>query len=1231
VILQPILYNLTQTSPNYNYKNLVLTSASRTVSACTFSGTLAVQSINSTVSPATATFLVTPPANTNFVYQWYDENWVLQAPSNVLNPTFMYQYGNQPYNTHLVITFGVGCKDTITTPMNIPCSITVNAGSNQSVCTGANANLQALPQSGAAPFYYEWTQLGSSVVLSTAANATVTAASPGTVTYQVEITDGIGCTSVDYVDVTYLPQPVASISAPVTINCNTTSATLTATGGGTYNWSNGATTASISVTPAATTTYSVTVTATNGCTVVKSVLVTVDNTPPSVTMSAPVTLNCITTTATISATSGAGVTYAWNNGATTASISVTPTATTTYTVTVTGTNGCKTIKNVLITVDNFVPTISTGGAATITCASNTNGVALAASVPSPYTATSIVWSGNLANNSIVNPSTTTTYTVTITMANGCSGTATKQVVIDKTPPVSTISSTTTSLTCTISSATISVPVVAGASYLWSTGSIQSSITVSPSSNTNYSVTVTGANGCTSVSSQQILVNKNAPTCSAGADVTVTCTTPNATLTATAITNGGGAVSYLWSNGAATKTITVSPISATSYKVTVTDITNGCTASDDVTVFVDQTPPTMTVSALNPTVTCNNNFTYLSTTYMTGTYAWTANPASSTVYDWGTNYAYSYPNVTTIYTVKVTNPSNGCQTTGSVTVFVDKVKPTANAGADQTINCTNTTAQLNGSNSTGANGSPITYQWIEIGGNGTSLSSSQTCTVSPSKDTYYQLGVSNTNNGCTAFDTVFVKVLGKPTISINTPSTSTSTCLIPALTLSANYNSSTSTIKWYELGKPNIVLSSSATVQVTPSAQTDYVAEVTNIASGCTNSAQIRIYYNHAAPQVGTDPAGSDKAICSNGTATLGIAPGQSWNTFYAWDNGIVGNVPNPQVSPLVTTTYSVTITNTYSGCTLTDQVVVTVNERTTASIKLTAGSLVACTGSLLSAELTCTTKGSGPFTYQWFRTGINGSAQVLLGANSNKYTATTDGLYYCKVTGYCNVANSNAMQVTQPPTSKITVVGGGAPCANKTLKVTPTASGTPTYLWQYKSSCAGSNGWVDITSATSNTFMPSSLGYGTGMYKCKLTYGTTCYDDNNKICVTQVNCPTANPLTVANTKHDAEKGKEETVNEDMIEQTLEDVAGISLQVSPNPASERAVIKFNLPKTAHIRLILSDMRGMQRTIILEGEFEAGDNFAILDQEIQKLNSGIYFITLKVDDEIRTQKLIVLNQQ
>jgi hypothetical protein len=133
-----------------------------------------------------------------------------------------------------------------------------------------------------------------------------------------------------------------------------------ASGGDSYLWSNAATTASISVTPTATTLYSVIVTNSFGCTATASVNVTVN--PLPIANAGTDTEVCAGQNVNITATGGG--TYLWSTTQTTAIIAVSPTITTIYAVTVTDVNNCQAIDNVTVT-----PILVTAGAdVTLICA-----------------------------------------------------------------------------------------------------------------------------------------------------------------------------------------------------------------------------------------------------------------------------------------------------------------------------------------------------------------------------------------------------------------------------------------------------------------------------------------------------------------------------------------------------------------------------------------------------------------------------------------------------------------------------------------------------------------------------------------------------------------------------------------------------------------------------------------------------------------------------------------------
>lgn len=121
-----------------------------------------------------------------------------------------------------------------------------------------------------------------------------------------------------------------------------------------------------------------------------------------------------------------------------------------------------------------------------------------------------------------------------------------------------------------------------ASYVWSTGQTGSSIVVSPTATTTYTVTATNQVGCTRTASIDIVVNPT-PSVTASTSTPFICPGDSALLTA------HGAHMYAWSTGAQTSSIKVSPNSPTTYVVTGVDTVTGCSAKDSLTINLYPVP------------------------------------------------------------------------------------------------------------------------------------------------------------------------------------------------------------------------------------------------------------------------------------------------------------------------------------------------------------------------------------------------------------------------------------------------------------------------------------------------------------------------------------------------------------------------------------------------------------------------------------------------------------------
>lgn len=563
-------------------------------------------------------------------------------------------------------------------------------------------------------------------------------------------------------------------------------------------------------------------------------------------------------------------------------------------------------------------------------------------------------------------------------------------------------------------------------YNWSNGMNTNTPTLNNVPGGTYSVTVTPAQG-SSTTLEDILVE--APP--SAITVQLVETLPpgcNGVAGAMLVEADGGWSNheYLWNNGQNTPEL--NNVLAGTYTVSVTD-QGGCVKSQS---FVLSPAPPMTASiAPPPAITCAQATAQLNATASAGdfvTYNWFASNGG-TIVSGGTSLTPTVGSAGT-YVLQVTNSQTTCVIYANTSVSNNIVPPTASAGTGGSINCSQTTAVLQGSGSTGTN---FTYAWSATNG-GNILSGGNTLAPTVNAAGTYILQVTNTTNGCTA--TSSASVTGN---NSSLPANATGgaiSCTTNAVTLNVSGAPANATYTW--TGPNNF---SSAVQNPTVNDAGTYTVLVTD-ATGCSGTAVATVSNNVAAPGAiamgGTVTCISTSVVLNGSSATP--------NVTYAWtgpDNFISTNAA-PTVSAVGN--YTLVVTNPANGCTSSaTTAVLASNTPPTASIAAPAN--LNCNNVQLQLNATNSTQGP-QMEYQWSTTEGN----IASGGFSLTPTITEAGIYILYVTNGLNGCTSTASVAVQEsaPVSS-TATASAVTCygtANGTASVTPAGgNGTYAYAW----------------------------------------------------------------------------------------------------------------------------------------------------------------------------------------
>ncbi|MFK8006663.1 MAG: HYR domain-containing protein [Saprospiraceae bacterium] len=536
----------------------------------------------------------------NFSYEWQD------AMGNVLGTDLTVEVSQAGTYTLIVVNSANGCSNSVNAEVTASADIPVaNAGVGGTLnCNTASLILDGSGSSTGSEYSYEWTTSNGSIMNGgTSLNPNVNSGG----TYQLTVfNNDNGCISTSEVVVTETPGLEIALENSSNVNCfgnNNGAASIEVSGGNgtyTYEWSNGASQASIENLTAGT--YNVMVTDQDNCTATYSVVI-----------DEPLELSSNTNTsnessfqgnngsATANPSGGAmGYSYLWSNGSTDATIS--NLAPGTYSVVITDANGCTTEETV--TIEEFICTVASDvSSINVSCNGANDGQATASLTQGSGTPT-FEWSNGATTSSVANLG-AGTFTVVITDGNNCP--SIQEITITEPAAINTSVIDVVDVICanaTDGSATVDAQGGIGTlTYQWSTGAITA--TATGLSAGTYTATVTDGNFCSTTTSVEIIANDDVDPQAISQNITISLDSDGlANLSPMMVDNGSTDNCNISNIGLDKTQFDCSNLGMNEVMLTVTDGAGNTNSTMATITVIDEIGPSITCAGNVVSNSCN---------------------------------------------------------------------------------------------------------------------------------------------------------------------------------------------------------------------------------------------------------------------------------------------------------------------------------------------------------------------------------------------------------------------------------------------------------------------------------------------------------------------------------------------------------------------------------------------------------------------------------------------------
>jgi gliding motility-associated-like protein len=989
---------------------------------------LTVGSVNSSCGLPTGQAYVTVSGGVApYSYSWSPTGGTNDTANNLLSGSYT-----------VLVTDANGCSTTQWTNVNDNSgpTATIFSITNVSCFGGSNGAATVGVAGGTGPFTYTWTPFGG-------AAPTATGLTAGT--YTVTVLDANGCISNATTSPAITEPPaLALILTTSDVNCfggNDGSASVSASGGTpgyAYTWLPSAIGGS-SIGSLTAGSYTVQVTDANSCVLSNPFSISAP-TVLSASITSSTNVSCFGGTngsAAVTASGGSpSYSYDWlPYGGSTAT--ATGLSAGTFTVNITDIANCTTSATIIITQPATALTASSTSSG-INCFGGSDGTASINAVGGTpgYT---YLWTPSVGTASTASGLTAGTYFTLIQDANGCQ-TNTSSIVGAPAPLAVTLNPIQPS--CSLSNGSVSSTVTGGTgpyTYSWTPGGSTAS-SINSLAPATYTLLVTDSNSCSS-SVSTLLINTPGPSASIISTTGVSCFGGNNGTATASVSAGTPPYIYSWSPTGGSS-LTGTALSAGNYTITVTD-NLGC-AGNAVATITQPSALGVSISALS-SVSCNggsNGSITVTGVGGTPTYSYSWSPIVSVA-----------PTISGLsvgsYTVNVTD-QNSCSTIISIPITQPPTL-SSSIGSSTNVTCFNGTT---GSAFVSVSGGTIPYSYLwsngQTGSTASGLSAgSYTVTVTDF-------------NGCTSTNTVLIT---QPTQVITSAGPNDTLCLGSSGTLTATASGGGGI--YYYTWQP-VFVTNAGTLTVNPTVNTNYTV-IAYDQFGCmgTIDSVSAIVYSLSAANINAVTLVSP--ICPGQSTTVSVlVTGLTGPLTYSWNNGL-GTSPGPiTVSPLVNTTYIVSVTSS-CGITVMDSIQVIISPPPT--VIFSSDSDIICIPTIVQFFDNSLTGNAADPIHTWLWNFGDGTTS---GVDDPTHLYTTPGTYLVTLTvttgnGCTNTSTSPLAINAYPfPVAAFSINSTVLNIPYDNLVCTNSSVGASTYIWSF--------GDGSISTLTNPSYLYTTVG-----------------------------------------------------------------------------------------------------------------------------------------------------------